>query len=718
MSEDISNSSRLPGREGLQKEMKIAEIRFGCPRLPLESTAFGQIDYRGSDFSIPGWVPRWNDALCIIHIYRGSFQYEPYDVVHYSRDWSISTALHVSRQDSWMQGTCQWIFANKEYLHWREQSDGTLWLSGAPGTGKSMLTSTVISRLQDDHRVGEFIVTYCADADYRGASHVTAILWQILIKMLLREPRGKLRDDIKSVLSDLIHTGNRVSVPRMKVILSIIRHSLRRDETMYLLLDGLDDTGDSSSDQDLIKEFIDHASHPDPNHRIKCFVSTRPNFFRGEILTRTMQSAKRVDLDSQPLNKEDLILYVRDNLQRSALLKESPESKELEQKLTAGASGSFLWVRLIMNTFRYSAGPGATLKAVKDFIASSILIDLDRLYSILLDQISEPHRFAALSMLKWVVHAARPLHVQELLDALHLQTGIRLNGSNISDISSGLLTSTAGQIVRVAHSTVRSFLQGQMKSKWEAISLEAHETIAATCLRALNQESLLRSLGLLSRSINTDTNKPAFEYAETHWSFHYSIAELRSSYLAGLLHSLMMKSLELHGRPSTNADSSKLDKIPDLPTHGPGQLSFLEIISTILIVGSRFGFLKLVKLELEMGADANFPVGPELLTPLMWASRAGNIDVVELLIQYGADVHLQSASGNTSLMYAVTKGNLEIVELLLASGATAHMSVAGKEYSEVAFQDLSLDATFSSPCSICGAVETGYEASKFLSQVA
>lgn len=671
--------------------------------------------HRIKDPFVPTWTPRLDDTLCIVQFIHRYSQTGAYTLVDGAQDGSSSTAFHVSRTNNTVKGTCQWIFSNKEYLRWREQRDGILWLSGAPGTGKSTLTSTVISQLQNDHRIGELIISYCADVDYKGVSPVTAILWQILMKMLLREPRGKLRDGIETILNDLVHIGNRVSTTRMKLLMSVIRHNLRKEETMYLLLDGLDEAGDSSSDQDLIKEFIDHASHPDPNHRIKCFVSTRPDFLRDRIPTRTVRSAKRVDLDIQQLNKDDLVLYVQDSLVWYNIPCETPESNEFKQKLATDAAGSFLWVRLVMNAIRYSSGRGSALKVIRNFVSSSIPIDLDKLYETLLDQISESHKLAALSMLKWVVHAARPLHVHELLNALHLQTGIEIQEGNVSDISSGLLTSNGSQIVRLAHSTVRGFLRNRFKIHWEGVSQEAHESITETCLRVLAPERLLTSLGLYPEDTTSDPDQSPqslFGYAQRYWLFHYNLAEPRSSYLAGLLHKLLTKGLEHHEplrTPATVNDS--VGESSGLLMTRPIQFSAQELINIILVLGARFGLTKLVKLELDMGANVDFSFGPEELTPLMWASRAGHLDIVDLLLQYGADVHMRSSVGNTALLYAITKAHSEVVQSLLAHGAHPKSESPADKNAPQTLPEFSLSKTELTACTICGQVEAGYEIS-------
>lgn len=65
------------------------------------------------------------------------------------------------------------------------------------------------------------------------------------------------------------------------------------------------------------------------------------------------------------------------------------------------------------------------------------------------------------------------------------------------------------------------------------------------------------------------------------------------------------------------------------------------------------------------------------ITPLMLAARAGNVETVRLLIEYGADVNAADYCGKTPLMYAATsqKGDrtVEIVEILLENGAEKYV---------------------------------------------
>jgi ankyrin repeat protein len=135
-----------------------------------------------------------------------------------------------------------------------------------------------------------------------------------------------------------------------------------------------------------------------------------------------------------------------------------------------------------------------------------------------------------------------------------------------------------------------------------------------------------------------------------------------------------------------------------------------------LRVGARFGFPKLVRLELEMGANINLTSGPDGQTPLIWAAKAGHLDTVKLLLEYGANPLIASKSGLTPLMYAAANGHLEIVELLASRGVNSYLTQNSERNApstssaaQTLTQELSLDMVFSAPCQSCGTFEMGYQ---------
>jgi ankyrin repeat protein len=57
-------------------------------------------------------------------------------------------------------------------------------------------------------------------------------------------------------------------------------------------------------------------------------------------------------------------------------------------------------------------------------------------------------------------------------------------------------------------------------------------------------------------------------------------------------------------------------------------------------------------------------------TPLMHAAHAGNLELVRLLLENGADPNAKNGEGKTPLMFARENGRAEVAELLRKHGAT------------------------------------------------
>jgi len=93
--------------------------------------------------------------------------------------------------------------------------------------------------------------------------------------------------------------------------------------------------------------------------------------------------------------------------------------------------------------------------------------------------------------------------------------------------------------------------------------------------------------------------------------------------------------------------------------------------NTALIEASKYGFVKIVKLLIEYGADldARNYMGN---SALMVATLNRNIEVVRILIENGATVDLVDKNNDTPLLIASAKGYFEIVELLLKAQANIH----------------------------------------------
>jgi ankyrin repeat protein len=108
---------------------------------------------------------------------------------------------------------------------------------------------------------------------------------------------------------------------------------------------------------------------------------------------------------------------------------------------------------------------------------------------------------------------------------------------------------------------------------------------------------------------------------------------------------------------------------------------------TPLLAAARSGSVPTVRLLLARGVDVNHAETFQQTTALMWAAAEGHIDVVDLLIEAGADPNRQGhvttlterhnadhpTGGFTALMFAARAGNETLVRRLLTRGANINL---------------------------------------------
>jgi len=98
---------------------------------------------------------------------------------------------------------------------------------------------------------------------------------------------------------------------------------------------------------------------------------------------------------------------------------------------------------------------------------------------------------------------------------------------------------------------------------------------------------------------------------------------------------------------------------------------------TPLIDAARAGDAPAVRAMLAHGADPNQPAGNNGWTPLLHAIHTHQIGSVHALLDGGADINRTSPDQTTPLMMAAGYGYTDIVELLLERGADPRVADTG-----------------------------------------
>ena len=96
-------------------------------------------------------------------------------------------------------------------------------------------------------------------------------------------------------------------------------------------------------------------------------------------------------------------------------------------------------------------------------------------------------------------------------------------------------------------------------------------------------------------------------------------------------------------------------------------------------------------------------------TPLFGASYSGHLEVVELLLDAGADVTKMLDLGRTPLTLAISRGHVEAVKLLAMAGAllTRHTTNIARRNGQIAVASFLEEVEDYSPVQICVALNRG-----------
>lgn len=109
-----------------------------------------------------------------------------------------------------------------------------------------------------------------------------------------------------------------------------------------------------------------------------------------------------------------------------------------------------------------------------------------------------------------------------------------------------------------------------------------------------------------------------------------------------------------HENPMNSSESLHGEKIDDY--------------DGLLHIAAFEGDIKLIRLLLDKGADINSG-GKRFGSALQAASYAGRLHVVRELMDNGADINAQGGSYRNAVMAALRRGHVEVVQLLLDNGA-------------------------------------------------
>ncbi|KAH8993115.1 hypothetical protein EDB92DRAFT_434648 [Lactarius akahatsu] len=203
-------------------------------------------------------------------------------------------------------GTAEWFFQGNIFGEWNSVGS-LLWIYGKPGSGKSILCSTIIQEIVNLREAGSALAYFYFDFRDSNKRHRRNLLPSLLIQL---SSQSRLYCDILSQLYSAYDNG--AQRPSDSAMTRCLKDMLRVpiQSPIYIILDALDECPDSSGIPSpreqvlcLVKELVDlRLPH------LHICVTSRPEFDIQATLGPL--ALHRVSLHEEIGQKEDITNYV------------------------------------------------------------------------------------------------------------------------------------------------------------------------------------------------------------------------------------------------------------------------------------------------------------------------------------------------------------------------------------------------------------------------
>ncbi|KAG8526971.1 uncharacterized protein KY384_008400 [Bacidia gigantensis] len=398
-------------------------------------------------------------------------------------------------------GTCKWLFDHPCYIKWQQQcDDAILWMSGHPGSGKTVMTSFLVSTYIEQGRAGKLSAGVCfflCNEDLNEQNDARAIL-RSLIFQILTEHRGFI-NHLKQAIDRAQGSPHLVgSFDRLWQLFEDILEDQRLG-SMYIIIDALDECR-ATTRLKLLQNIAKLLSKPRKSSacKVKLFVSSRPDVRVSGILPKSKvfhisleETRKETDLDLE-LFITQRVNNIGERFQASRTTADSTK-----QALIQNADRTFLWANFVLQILdeELRATPRDWARIVQELPK-----DLEDVYLRFLQRILDSDLSGVMDILQMMVVSRRPLHRNELNIVCNMPEAVAQGCRDVSSLRDSYLSQNMdlylrvvlGPLVRISddkvyfvHLSLKEFLSGPaLRSESRAQYQKYHVEIAKANLLA------------------------------------------------------------------------------------------------------------------------------------------------------------------------------------------------------------------------------------------
>ncbi|KAI9766614.1 MAG: hypothetical protein M1840_006425 [Geoglossum simile] len=559
-------------------------------------------------------------------------------------DYSPQQSDFIKRRQ---EGTGTWLLHTDEFNIWLNQENKTLYCSGIPGAGKTILTSVVIDHLCSKYRT-DFSVgiayLYCSFQQQHQQKPEDLLL--SLLKQLVQK-RASIPESVKTLYE--CHNRERTR-PSLNEILEALKSVAAQYPRVLIIVDALDECSISDERQKFLSAIFDLQANTGAN----IFATSRIN----NNIAKLFEVALSLRIHAED---EDIKSYLdgRMSLLQSDILDDALQGM-IRREVIRAVDGMFLLAQLHMNTLMYQPTKGDIKQALEHLTKG--IDGRDETYKQAMERIEDQGshiRELAIRILAWIVHAKRPLFTTELQHALGVRLLTeKLDGDYLPSVQAlrsvcaGLVTiDEQSGIVRLVHYTTQEYFERTWTSWFPFAQRDITNVCVTYLLFDVFETGFCQSDGEFEARLKTNI---LYDYAARNWGHHAHQAFIKEDLILNLLESRAKVSAASQAMMASRGYSGYSQRVPR-------KMTGVHVAAYFGLVGTIMGLLKK-----EYNPDLQDSYGR---TPLSWAAKNGHEAVVKLLLATER-VNLDSKATiykGTPLSWAAENGHQAVVKLLLAT---------------------------------------------------
>ncbi|KAH7350622.1 hypothetical protein BKA65DRAFT_242529 [Rhexocercosporidium sp. MPI-PUGE-AT-0058] len=608
-------------------------------------------------------------------------------------DWlsSVDPSLNYNnargKYDQGGHGTGDWLIRNnKDFEKWKIAPNSLMWLNGKAGSGKSVLSSSVITHLRETHgKNPQTALAYFYFSFNDEKKQTTVGMLESIIKQICCcRPDTPL--SVKA-LEDLKARGHR---PDIETLQKVLLETLKGFSRVYVIVDALDECSDMEDGRDRLLRCLNAIQQKEPANLHMFLTSRREKDI--ETSYRAIESASEkwdINLEAyKPAIDHDIGLLIDSTLSSLSYNSWPNELKEVAKKeLIEKSDGMFQYIACQFEALRPLKSLAKIKKALKDLPQG-----LDATYDRMLARINSEDQKQVARVLKWLSYSLRPLLLEEIAEIFILDPSADvpfddenrlLTPSAVLDYLSGFATETRVSLskyhtdhyvrrgteaveIRLAHFSIKEYLvssriSSDRSSTFRIEETAAHIDIVESCLAY--HLHLSHNILATEKMVN---QYQLWEYVVNFWPKHLDmVPELKQTA------AIKTGALLIFTRGSRSLLNMSRIRDPDDGRHEPRWKTTAETLGLPLYHACSIGALQLAGLVIAADKGSTIDeISPtcKYRTALLAVASRGHESVVQLLLDRGADVNAQGGNYGNALQAAAFQGESNIVQFLLERG--------------------------------------------------